>query len=97
MTNTNDSNGRVHTQTLADTWVFEFDYTLDGSGNVTQTDLTNQRGYVTRYAFNAAGYHTSVTEAGDEPGPNDDPDARQRKSAGHQRDGSAESRDRLYV
>jgi YD repeat-containing protein len=56
--------GRVTSQTLADpgdTW--EFDYTVDGSGNITQTDVTNPRGIVTRWAFNADHYLTSFTEA----------------------------------
>ena len=63
LTNTYDSNGRVDTQTLADGGVFEFDYTLDGGGKVTQTDLTDPRGFVSRFTFNSAGYHTSVVEA----------------------------------
>ena len=63
LTNTYDSNGRIATQTQADTGVFEFDYTLDGSGNVTQTDMTDPRGYVHRYTFNTGKYHLSMTEA----------------------------------
>jgi YD repeat-containing protein len=63
LTNTYDSNGRVATQTQADSGVFEFDYTLDGSGKVTQTDVTDPRGYVQRYTFNSCEYHLSVTEA----------------------------------
>jgi YD repeat-containing protein len=63
LTNTYDSNGRVATQTQADTGVFEFDYTLDGSGKVTQTDVTDPRGYVQRYTFNSGEYHLTLTEA----------------------------------
>ena len=63
LTNTYDSNGRVDTQTLADGGEFEFDYTLDGSGNVTQTDVTNPRGFVRRVSFNAQGYHLTDTAA----------------------------------
>ena len=63
LTNTYDSNGRVATQTLADAGEYEFDYTLDGSGNVTQTDVTNPRGFIRRVTFNAQGYHLTDTEA----------------------------------
>lgn len=63
LTNTYNSNGRVATQTLADGGMYEFDYTLDGSGNVTQTDVTNPRGFVRRVTFNAQGYHLTDTEA----------------------------------
>jgi YD repeat-containing protein len=63
LTNEYDSNGRVVLQTLADDTTFEFDYTLDGSGKVTQADLTNQRGYVDRWTFNGNGYMTSHVEA----------------------------------
>ncbi len=41
----------------------EFAYTLDGSGKITQTDVTNPRGFVRRVAFNAGGYPTSDTAA----------------------------------
>lgn len=63
LTNTYDTNGRVDTQTLADGGVFQFDYALDGIGKVTQTDVTNPRGFVRRVTFNAKGYHLTDTEA----------------------------------
>jgi YD repeat-containing protein len=63
LTNQYDTNGRVVEQTLADSSTYEFDYTLDGSGNVAQVDVTNPRGSVTRTAFNAGRYSVSVTEA----------------------------------
>lgn len=67
VTNTYDANGRVATQTRPDSTTYQFAYTLDGSGNVTQTDVTDPRGYVTRYAFTTAGLPTTVTNALGEP------------------------------
>jgi YD repeat-containing protein len=58
------TNGRVTEQTLADpgdTW--ELDYTVDGAGTVTQTHVTNPRGYVRRFTFNGDGYVLTDTEA----------------------------------
>jgi hypothetical protein len=55
MTNTYDVNG-VATQTQADSTVREFDYTLDGNGKVTQTDVTDPRGHIRRYTFNSSAY-----------------------------------------
>jgi RHS repeat-associated protein len=58
------TSGRVTQQTLADpSAVSTFSYTVDGSGNVTQTDVTDPRGHVERMAFNANHYMTSDTEA----------------------------------
>src|SRR5215831_15317080 len=34
---------------------YQFAYTLDGNGKVTQTDVTDPRGYVRRVNFNADG------------------------------------------
>ena len=67
VTNTYDANGRVATQTQADSTTYQFAYTLDGSGNVTQTDVTDPRGYVKRFVFNSAGLTTSITDAYDQP------------------------------
>ncbi|TKB68029.1 MAG: hypothetical protein E8D47_00685 [Nitrospira sp.] len=67
VTNTYDANGRVATQTQADSTTYQFAYTLDGGGNVTQTDVTDPRGYVKRFVFNSAGLTTSVTEAYGQP------------------------------
>lgn len=63
LTNEYDSNGRVITQTQADTTTYEFDYTLNGSGKVTQTDVTDPRGNVRRLTFNSSGYTLTDTRA----------------------------------
>jgi YD repeat-containing protein len=55
LTNTYDANGRVQTQTRADSTTYQFVYTVNGSGAITQTDLTNPRGYVRRMTFGTAG------------------------------------------
>ncbi len=51
LTNTYDANGRVQTQTLADGGVYQFAYTLNGSGAVTETDVTDPRGAVRKVTF----------------------------------------------
>jgi len=48
--------GRVKKQTLADDAVWQFDYVLNDAGKVTQTKITNPRGYIREATFNAAGY-----------------------------------------
>jgi RHS repeat-associated protein len=63
LTNQYDSNGRVSQQTQANTGVFGFDYTLNGSGKVTQTDITDPEGHVTRTTFNGDGYLVGQIEA----------------------------------
>lgn len=63
LTNTYDANGRVATQTQADSTTYQFAYTLDGSGNVTQTDVTDPRGFVRRVTFNSSGYALTDTTA----------------------------------
>jgi RHS repeat-associated protein len=63
LTNTYDANGRVATQTQADNTTWTFAYTVDAMGKVTQADVTNPRGHVTRSTFNANGYQLSSTEA----------------------------------
>jgi YD repeat-containing protein len=62
LTNDYDTNGRMETQTQADTGVYEFAYTLNGS-QVTQTDVTNPRGFVRRVTFNADRFMSSDTHA----------------------------------
>jgi RHS repeat-associated protein len=58
------TNGRVTAQTLGDpNATYHFAYTVDGSGNVTQTDVTDSRGHVERLVFNASHYSTSDTQA----------------------------------
>jgi RHS repeat-associated protein len=57
-------NGRVATQILADpTAVYTFAYTLDGSGKITQTDITDPLGHVERLTFNADHYIVTDVEA----------------------------------
>jgi len=63
LTNEYNTAGRVITQTQADNSTYEFDYTLDGSGKVTQTDVTDPRGYVRRVTFNSSGFIISDTRA----------------------------------
>ncbi|HKZ80773.1 MAG TPA: RHS repeat-associated core domain-containing protein [Pyrinomonadaceae bacterium] len=57
------SSGRITRQTLADTGVFQFAYVVGGSGNVTQTDVTDPRGHVRRATFNSSGYTLTDTLA----------------------------------
>ncbi|MES2353171.1 MAG: RHS repeat-associated core domain-containing protein [Pseudomonadota bacterium] len=54
--------GRVKKQTMADTATYQFAYTVDGSGKITQTDVTNPRGDITRKTFQN-GYATVTTLA----------------------------------
>ena len=65
--NTYDANGRVATQTQADGTTYQFAYTLDGNGKVTQTDMTDPRGYVKRLTFNSLGYTLTSTDAYGQP------------------------------
>jgi hypothetical protein len=52
LTNEYDTSDRVFRQTQADTTTYQFAYTVDGGGLVTQAEVTNPRGYVRRVAFN---------------------------------------------
>src|SRR5262249_14005516 len=46
------TNGRVTQQTLADpSYTFQYAYTVNGSGVITQTDITDPRGHIERLAF----------------------------------------------
>lgn len=63
VTNQYDSHNRVIKQTLADGGVYQFAYSLDCSGNVTQASITDPHGNVRQVAFNSSGYATSVTWA----------------------------------
>jgi len=56
LTNQYDSNGRVSQQTAVDSTTFQFAYTVDGTGHVTQTSVTDPRGKVEIVTFNSAGY-----------------------------------------
>ena len=63
LTNEYDANGRVSRQTQADNSVYQFAYTLDANGKVTQTDVTDPRGFVHRVTFNSSGYVLTDTQA----------------------------------
>jgi RHS repeat-associated protein len=63
LTNEYDANGRVIKQTQADSGIYEFAYTVDASGRITQTEVTNPRGKVRRVTFNTSGYPMSDTRA----------------------------------
>src|SRR6185503_13812483 len=63
LTNEYNSAGRVIEQTQADNSTFQFAYTLDSNGKVTQTDVTDPRGYVSRVTFNSDGFTVSATRA----------------------------------
>jgi YD repeat-containing protein len=63
LTNTYDSNGRVTQQTFPDSTTWQYAYTVNGSNQVTQADVTDPRGNVERIAFNAGGQPTSITRA----------------------------------
>ena len=67
LTNTYDTNGRVIKQVQADSTFFQFAYTLNGSGQVTQTDVTDPRGNVRRVSFNTSGAMISDTNAVGKP------------------------------
>ena len=53
VTNLYDATGKVIQQTMVDSGTYLFNYTMSGS-NVTQTDVTDPRGIVSRRTFNAA-------------------------------------------
>jgi RHS repeat-associated protein len=63
LTNEYDTNGRVKKQTLADQSSFQFAYTTDGSGKVTETQVTDPRGHVRRVTFDAGGFMATDTAA----------------------------------
>ena len=57
------TNRRVTRQTMADGGAYQFTYTVDGTGLITQTDVADPRGYVRRVTFNPSGYPLSDTRA----------------------------------
>ena len=63
LTNQYDGSGRVTQQTQADGSTYQFAYTVDGNGKITQTDVTDPRGNVRRAVFNTNGYLLSDTKA----------------------------------
>ncbi len=62
VTNEYDANGRVVRQTQGDGGVWHVAYSVTGA-LVNQTAVTDPRGNVTTYRFNAQGFTTSVTDA----------------------------------
>src|SRR5215467_6035797 len=57
------TNRRVTRQTMADGGAYQFTYTVDGNGLITQTDVADPRGYLRRVTFNPSGYPLSDTRA----------------------------------
>ena len=62
-TNTYDSNDRITAQALPDGTSYQFAYTLDGAGKVTQTNVTDPLGHQRQVTFNAAHYQVSDKRA----------------------------------
>ncbi|WP_051979009.1 RHS repeat-associated core domain-containing protein [Edaphobacter aggregans] len=67
LTNVYDSNERVTKQTLGDGGTYQFSYSLDSNGKVTQTTVTNPLGSVRRVNFDGNGYTLSDTTAVGKP------------------------------
>jgi RHS repeat-associated protein len=63
LTNQYDAASRVSGQTQADGTTFQFAYTLDVNGKIIQTDVTDPRGNVERFTFDAAGHVLTDTRA----------------------------------
>jgi RHS repeat-associated protein len=63
LTNQYDGAGRVSRQTQADGTTYQFAYTLDVNGAITETDVTDPRGNVRRVTFNSDGYPVSDVRA----------------------------------
>ena len=64
VTNQYDTQGRVATQTLADGTAYQFGYTLNGSGTVTATTVTDPNGNQEYLTFDpASGYPLTDTHA----------------------------------
>lgn len=67
VTNVYDTNSRVSQQTLADGAVWQFAYTLNATGQVVRTAVTNPRNFVKQIDFNGRGYVTQITSALGQP------------------------------
>ncbi|MFN9726216.1 RHS repeat-associated core domain-containing protein [Acidovorax sp.] len=63
VTNEYDTAGRVKKQTLADGSTYQWVYTLDGAGNMSQVDFTDRRGTVRRLNFDPQGWLVKNTFA----------------------------------
>jgi RHS repeat-associated protein len=67
LTNEYDLSGRVISQKQADGSVYQFAYTIGAGGAITQTDVTDPRGFVRRVTFDAKGYWLTDTRAVGKP------------------------------
>jgi len=63
LSNQYDANDRVSQQTQADNSIYQFVYTLNGSGQVTRTTVTDPRANIRDVTFNTSGYMLSDTRA----------------------------------
>jgi RHS repeat-associated protein len=63
LTNEYDAAGRIQKQTQADQSTYQFAYTVDGNGKVTETRVTDPRGHVRKVTFDSGGFLTSDTAA----------------------------------
>jgi RHS repeat-associated protein len=66
LTNQYNAQGKVTKQTMVDSGEYLFDYTMTGS-DVSQLDVTDPRGKISRTTFNTAGQILSYTEALGQP------------------------------
>lgn len=67
LTNQYDANGRVSLQTQADGSQYQFAYTLDVTGKVSEVTVTDPRGTQRHAVYNTAGYMTTDTAAVGQP------------------------------
>ena len=63
LTNEYDDGDRVIKQTQADGSTYQFAYTVDANGKITQTVVTDPRGNIRRVTFNVDGYILTDTRA----------------------------------
>jgi len=67
LTNQYDANNRVVKQTTGTGGVFQYAYTTDLNNKVTQTNVTDPRGFVRQVTFNSSGYRLTDTRAQGKP------------------------------
>jgi RHS repeat-associated protein len=58
-----DASNRVQQETMADGSTFAYAYTTNSSGQITQTSVTDQRGFVRQVSFDSGGFVTGDTYA----------------------------------
>ena len=63
LTNEYDADGRVSRQTQIDQGTYQFAYTVDGNGKITETRITDPRNNIRKVTFNANGYALTDTYA----------------------------------